>query len=658
MSPQGRPPKPQKELLSVRQQVRVSNEEKIAFAAASHEAGFSTVSAWAREILRHGAIDANRHLLKLVDELNSLNEPANSSLRGKDDLEVARQACKLYCGVVSPCCWVAYYWNRMLNQVEILCHENFLYPQALHDFHRKDDLPRQSIFAPSELLLTDVTDEERQSRSLYHRENVSVAFRSLLRWNMARLAIFMYRRTDCAHSIIRRGEEDRLRPMTHYFHGWLSSQGYQLIGNRLDTRLDPRLVMINTRDLFGNVHHPQSFTRELCDLVFDVVKERGVNTEVQVHWFETQGVGTSITPSPTSPAESRPKNSAPIEYQNGDFQHSKTVELLAAKWKTPIFIKDIDGSNQSDRWRELCALNNNPEHNHLPTKCLLANPMRDSAGNVIGVVTVRTDQAKKLDRGRLLCVALISNLIAKLLEIAPKRGDTEQESELINGSTLSAEGFVWSLINKASELTNEEDILSRFTDWILRRVGADLVYVLTYDHDADRFHPGGICKSRKLTDRLSDSNHIDSELNRIISGPGLGQFLVPRRYGRSWEIYRSGQPKVAWPTAEEQQPAGRLSREHFKTLLGIPFRHSDEAQPEGVIWIRWIDTPGQLVLGDSCSGLEDQYHSLASGTNDRSALRETIKRHILDQCQEQIVHAAEPVAAICTLFEALSAKQT
>lgn len=510
---------------------------------------------------------------------------------------VVEVAVSEFCALLNPSCTTVYSWNRRLNRTCILHHSGLRYPEAMYGISWRHDLPRMVLFEENDWIDRRYPREVAPPKTppgFRTRERVKVCWAIQLRWDRSRMVVFLNWR-DAAP--VYKGETLTAKDVelaVRYLNGWLSCAAIDLSWD-----LDP--ISCPPSDILEDVGRAldAQTSREIGDeLEKAALHALGVDPQrhCSIHWVESARgreprsvLQFKYDCYDCCPAEAQPEFS--LE-PGPDGLVKKSVSAQAAVWEAPILIEDLDTKVPHDSparaWRDISV--GRPDWY---TRSEIALPIK-WAGRVRAVINVEHSR-ELLTKEHVRRVELVSHLFSRLHEL--RNGKVE----LVKGDC----SFVRGLTERGRLPKDGVDLLKRFGEWVRQRVAADLVYVLVYDHTARIFRPRGVSASDDfislyLQGEYEHKGRKQSPSMRLICEDSMAHKLFPKRRGRAWKVFTSLRPEAVPEVRTADPPPSPFTLKYFweGSLLGLPFLCEANAQPDGVLWIRWRKQPNGLGEDD------------------------------------------------------------
>ncbi len=111
------------------------------------------------------------------------------------------------------------------------------------------------------------------------------------------------------------------------------------------------------------------------------------------------------------------------------------------------------------------------------------------------------------------------------------------------------------------------------------------------DKEGETLDTNGIIKSVYYTNKKDVQQAIHTLLEYVIAWR-----LLPRPEGsNTWDIFKDGNCVSIPDTNDEKEiRADPFAKAYFDAILGIPFQHDVNAQPDGVLWLSWRPKPSNF----------------------------------------------------------------
>jgi hypothetical protein len=574
----------------------------------ARKAGYAPESLWIRPAatLSYALLVELVFHLGLPRRLNSEATPPRDPLAvEKENRNEVRDACRRFCELIEPSCETAYYYDRSSNRSAFLYQHGLWYPETMEGISWTNDAPRRVLFDDSSgpwclSLSSDgqpeiIEDQIGGIGSFRFRENVETMWAYQARWDRSRLALFLnwrngqkpkYRDNDI-------GTGD-MRLAWRYLVGWLAISRSNVVGDHL------------RRDQYSRLPVVPGTIIEQVARVFDrpdewekgEALESAIHTALNIENPRLRSVHW-VASDLTSP---KPERNT-LVFRRGAYPNQPTdhpafrlkdpqegmvdasISAQCASWGVPILIRNMDDPMANEHlrhWRDLDVPHRTDEGEEWKTLSEMAVPIKRSNGNPRGVICVEHSEPNALTPAHVHRAQLVGHLFSRLEEL--KASDTA--------------GHYWSFAQKlcTAGLPSGNKLFKEFCQWIVNdgkiNATADLAYVLTYDGSARVFRPLGVSTSERFQREYIKHERLEKKISSSVLEDGLIRWLLPKTRGRSWRALMQLEPVCVWFVDENlRPPTSELSQKYFKTLLGLPLVGETNAQPDGVLWLRWMEQP-------------------------------------------------------------------
>jgi len=509
-------------------------------------------------------------------------------------------------------CVTSYYWNRQLNRTSLFWHDGLHYPEAMYGISWKHNAPRRVLFSddwtndyPCRGRMVSIADlNDSGGSGFVLREGIIQCWAVQLRWHSARVAVFLSWRNGetpawggALRKVSRRATRSlpvRLEDMELallYLNGWLGYANIDLSGDMDALVLHPAGILEKVGRLV-QMHTDLTQSGELLkDAVKHTLSDVAAKRRCSVHW---------VTDRSTPEGKLRV-----VKFEQGEYEITSdqpafplvgerefvkmkgSVSAQAASWEAPILIRDLDRtighSKNSLTWRAVSV-----SRKGWMARSEIAVPIK-LGDSVRAVINVEHEERRRLTKEHVRRVELVGHLFSRVWESKSRDGDDAS--------------FVHSLVEEGHIPNDGTELLRRYVQWVRDRMKADVVYILVYEYSWRVFRPGAVATSdeflRVFLEREFNVNcgkgKTFAEM-RPVMVDALSHRLFPRRRGRTWTVFTTLQPAAIKRVKEAEPPPSPFSLKYFGdgSILGVPFLTEVNAQPDGVVWVRWMSEPSGL----------------------------------------------------------------
>jgi hypothetical protein len=587
------------------------------------------------------------HLHRLADQ-PGVPAATQQTTKADDSQLFVKQACRAFGKALDADCWAAFIRNRRINRSHYFDSEGLDAPQAMHGFLWKNDLPTKRLFDSTDLLqLHDLAPESGSSGTFRLREDIGTRTLSVrVEGGRLTLVVFCNWRnkttlTGNAKAFWDLAEHERasalnvLAPAARYFAGYLIGSGAEVSD---DFERCQNITATLVTDVWGAINLTAGINYEKLEHAIEkALLLNEFAADPKIHRVEELPDGSSqvVISGPDKYEVDLAKvrdNCLPYSTRSSDPQRlvEESICAQAVAWNVSLLVNfsDLESrQNRSSIEDHLLKIRvaRKRKQNHE-----LAVPLRDAQGKQEAVIGLNSKT--KLESKHVRRVELLIQLYQQLRAVHSS-GD------------LSAIAFVEDLQEFGERPgTSFQNVAKRFTEWVLKLLDADLVYLSLYQaaHDVFRMmgvsihqrllrawidHPNELNTFlgtfdnisplqtflQKMMARLSISKP-DQQETRILEGlllrlleHALITRLRPRRSptrarGLTWEIFTGiKKPPFFYDNAKELVPSAHY---YTPTIYARPFAATPESRPDGVLWVGWKQMPASSQVGPT-NGLKD-----------------------------------------------------
>jgi len=544
---------------------------------------------------------------------------------------LVREAVDQFLDLLSPQVRTAYFRDERTNRVSPLPisrrrADGLCWPEAMRGLSMFDDAPRAVLLDESrgpvwtheELQLVVQQRRPLEGRGRFGwRERVNCTWAFRIAWDRCRVAAFCAWRDGAPKAPNGQQSPVGMTPARkriydeawssprvaelalHYLTGWLRSTGMHVVGFPPPPMVGPRDVRTVMAAMLDNDAPAWSTLRSTLD-----------------SWYTTQHPTWTINTIGSSDGQQvvrlsdtdypRAQSVLPILPPDGDVLvaggNRGSVAAQAACWDAPLIIDDLQAPHhfrQDWRWADLdvpIKYAKPRRGKRISTRSELAVLVPGVHGPRAVIVGEHPDvgffDENDLHRAQLL--GLLAGACVDARVRAPDSSDSEhrQAMELRNIAR--------------TQIGSSQALLDEFTSCIRRLVGADLCYVLHYNPGSHAFSVASVAANRSLeTDILK---RMELQLSpttldraRPLLGHAMRAAIQPAGEGRTWEVYRRLR-EIAQVNEPEVKPLGPPLDFEYPTRITIPITARAGAAADGVLWLRWRETPAALLDGDGAEG--------------------------------------------------------
>ena len=572
--------------------------------------------------------------------------------RNEDMKQSVASACKRFCDVFNPGCDIGFYFDHWLKRTECLYTRRLYFEWPIHGGWQQDlptwiivdrqpclvYLPFPTRFGSQEPAHQQAPFAPFREGGFQHREDIdplrvicvrlewgSSVVVLLLNWrkdnsepstndlNAERAARArlqpLWRAIDSRHQWANATEEfeQALRPFEEavmFFSGWLSAARLQLPERQANVINHPAASLCLSACSAAWTPDKRNSGGILAQAISDALNLAEEKAFCRVHWVDPKSRELVL--------DDKEKFNLPPKHPDGRFPLKLTAgqkvprfstSVAAAMWKSGLHLdfsdtRPLPGTQPPLTWSDISVKRKDIEHNHE-----IVVPIFDGTGEPLAVANVATEQERpKEDVSR---TELVTYLFQKLWAVfhsnVTQDGRQRQKIKRLLSDEYGPKTF--------------HAVCKDFCGWVSKQLGADLARLLIFNARVGAFLPYGVELSEDSAKDFvkKETGHpalglTETERNKLRSDyessdegrkGGIHALLeyviawrlLPRPEGNTRKIFANTVTHAFVRDTTVAPNVDEVAKRYFESILGLPFRHGGNAQPDGVLWISWMNQP-------------------------------------------------------------------
>lgn len=573
-----------------------------------------------------------RALLRAAKPCDTKESDTRASAAKAAETKLVQQVLQAFGRLVNASCLTAYHWDRPSNRISLIHQWQLRYPAAMHGTSFRAELPRRTLFDEPTSETTEsyprMVPLPKGRQGFHTREGIERCWAFRFAWDRGRMAVFLNWRAGetprfhprpCCEDLLGEPVELDIRDVelaSRQLAGWLAEWSFDLnealqefpacqprnvieqlagaakSGIGTDSgRLALESAMTTFVDLKSGRHcsvHEVSETADADGL-----------PEYKLHFKPLEPGSHYIRPGSKGIIPREGKSTFDVSSVPQDTLVQESVCAQSLRWRTSVFAPDIQEAccqhppptENSLKWSDLSVRHEGDAHSGEIVAPITWKAAGSEQDQIRAVLNLEAMEAGSIERHHLRRAEVASRLFARLREC--------------ESGSAEAKKFIGSITSGATGIGDTRTLLKRLTDWALKNAGADLAYVLVYDHDKRSFHPFVASASGPFLEqylkqvyKLSATAVVSCMHDtKAVCEDSLLHRLVPKRRGRSWQVFRNVEPLEIRYVAGNLDPAvSKFSLEYFLhgRLVALPLASEVSAHPDGILWLRWVASNSRI----------------------------------------------------------------